>query len=501
MRPSSDHSTRRNVIHFHAESWDGRMIGPLGHPALRDATPSIDRLAREGTLFENAYCSHPICCPSRANMWSGRYSHQCESWNNHKGLEPGMWSLLDQLPATHTLKTLGKLDYRSGGHTIQARLTAWLGSAGIDKPQYGQDRSQSFTVAEDREVRCHLDDWRKVDEAIAFLKEQKKAGAENAKPFFLTFSSGLVHAAFHTNRYWLDRIPEEAVDVPPMDSTDHPCRLYQRMAKAWRSGLDDDTVRQVRRIYFAMCAECDAMVGALYAAMQDLGLAANTYFVFTSDHGELALEHQEWYKMSFYEGSVRVPMVLAGPGIAAGSRLANLVSLIDLCPTFMEMAGLPPRAESDGESLLPLAGGRTSASRNWAYACFMGTTLNTTGYMLRKGRWKYVAYVGYPSQLFDIEADPGEIQDLCGCEAGIARQLDADLRALVDYEQTHRDVMAYNKNAFRQWRRQAKRGLYVDNSYGLREHPSSDYRAIMNNAFAGYSEADEEKVRQWLETP
>lgn len=492
---------RKNVIHFHAESYDGRMVGVLGHPALRHATPNIDRFAREGILFENAYCSHPICCPSRANMWSGRYTHHCESWNNYKGLESNMWALLDQLPATHDLKTLGKLDYRSGGHTIQARLTAWLGSAGIDKPQYDEDRSQCFSIADDRNVRCHEGDWQKADEAIAFMEEKSRQPADDGKPFFLTLSTGLVHAAFHTNRYWLDRIPEQAVDIPPMDSTGHPCRRYARLAKAWRYGYEDATVRRLRRIYFAMCAEVDAIVGKVYDAMHRLGLADNTYFVFSSDHGELALEHQEWYKMSFYEGSVRVPLAIAGPGVVTGQRCRNLVSLIDLCPTFMQMCGLPPRQSLDGDSLLPLATGETATSRDSAYACFMGTTLNTSGYMLRKGRWKYVVYVNYPAQLFDIENDPGELNDLSAREPETVKQLDAELRTIVDYEQTHREVMDYNRNAFRQWRRQAKRGLYVDHSYGLRECPSSDYRTIMENAFTGYDDGDERKVEQWLAAP
>ena len=123
-----------------------------------------------GTLFENAYCSHPICCPSRANMWSGRYTHHCESWNNYKGLETGMWSLLDDLPRTHTVGTFGKLDYLSGGHTQVARLSAWLGPAGIDKPIFDEDPSQSFTVADDDRIRCHEGDWQKVDQAIEFMK-------------------------------------------------------------------------------------------------------------------------------------------------------------------------------------------------------------------------------------------------------------------------------------------------------------------------------------------
>lgn len=496
---------RRNIIQFHAESWDGRMLGVLGHPALAAATPNIDRLAGAGTMFPDAYCSHPICCPSRANMWSGRYSHHCESWNNNKGLETHMWNLLDQLPETHEKRTWGKLDYLSGSHTIQARLTAWLGSSGLNRAgrcSYGKDASQCFSVTEDSDYRCHERDWQLVDEAVAFLEERARGGAADRRPFFISLSSSLVHAAFRTNRYWLEKIPAAAVDIPPHDRTDHPCRLYQRRNKGWRYGFDDETVRQVRRIYFAMCAEADAMVGTLYEAMRRLGLEEDTYFVFSSDHGELALEHQEWYKMSFYEGSVRVPLIVAGPGVLAGRRRENIVSLIDLCPTFMEMAGLPPRENLDGESLLPLLEGRTGSSRDSAYACFTGTTLNTTGYMLRRGKWKYIVYVGYPSQLFDLEADPGELNDLAAREPETAARLDRELRAIVDCEQTHRDVVDYNREAFRQWRRQARRGLFREASYGLRDCPSSDYRAIMNNAFDGWDDDDERVVDRWLaETP
>ena len=485
----------RNIIFFHAESWDGRMLGLLGHPALREATPNIDRIARNGMLFRNAYCSHPICCPSRANMWSGRYTHHCESWNNYKGLEPRMWSLLDELPKTHRVATHGKLDYQSGGHTMQARLSAWLGAVGIDKPSYSFDAAQCFDIADDAEPRFHEGDWRRIDDSIAFLEKQR---AEPDKPFFLYVSTGLVHAAFKTNRYWIDRIPEEAVDIPAMDHCTHPAIQFQRKNKSWRYGFDDETVRTVRRIYFAMCAEADAMVGAVYDAMERLGLADDTYFVFSSDHGELALEHQQYYKMSLYEGSARVPMLMTGPDVPAQGETENLVSTIDLCPTFMSMAGLEERPNNDGESLLPLATGQTTDSRDTAYACFTGTTMNTSAYMLRKDNWKYIAYVGYPSQLFDLATDPQELHDLSAQQPETVQQLDKELRGIVDYEQTHRDWQAYCRDAFRQWRRQAKRGLYVDNSYSLRENPSSDYWKIMDNCYTGYDQDDEADVEKWL---
>ena len=475
------------------------MLGFLGHPALRHATPNIDRLAEEGTAFPEAYCSHPICCPSRANMWSGRYTQHCESWNNHKGLELGMWNLLTHLPATHEVRTVGKLDFLSGSHSVMNRVADWLACSGIEKPVFDKDISQGFSVTDDDVFRCHEFDWKLVDEAVEFLEDHTaRQAAEGDRPFFLTISPKLVHAAFRTNRYWIEHIPTEDVDVPLMDPTDHPCVRYRRIAKAWRHGFDDETVRRVRRIYFAMCAEADAMVGAVFSAMKRLGLDQDTYFVFSSDHGEMALEHQDWYKMSLHEGAVRVPMIVTGPGIPAGRRMGNLVSLIDLCPTFLEMAGLPIRPGLDGESLLPLLKGETQTTRNSAYACYMGIALNTTAYMLRKGGWKYVINVGYPPQLFDLESDPGELNNLAVHEIEIVRSLDTELRSVVDYEQTHRDVMVYNKQSFIQWRRQARRGLYLDASYGLRGRPASDYWTLMDNVFTGYNGDDEEKVDQWL---
>jgi arylsulfatase K len=485
---------KNNIIYFQVESWDGRMIGPLGHPALKHATPNVDRIAEAGTLFENTYCSHPICCPSRANMWSGRYTHNCESWNNYKGLDPGMWSLLGELPKTHTVQSYGKLDFMSGGHTQLARLSAWLAPLGLQRPVFDQDQSQSFGVDESTDPRCHEGDWRKVDQAVEFIQEHK----DDEQPVFLYVSTGLVHASFHTNRYWLDRIPEELVDIPPVDENDHPVRRHQLMAKAWRYGYDEATVREVRRIYMAMIAEVDAMIGVVYDAMHKAGLADDTYFVVAGDHGELALEHQDWYKMSLYDASSRVPLLMTGPKIEERRRVSNIVSLIDLCPTFMDMGGLQVERELDGESLLPLATGQTSESRNWAYACFMGCTFNTSAFMLRKDRWKYVVYSGFEAQLFDMQDDPGELVDLSSERRDVVRSLDADLRRVVDYEQTNRDWTAYCKEAFRQWRRQAKRGLHVDNAYALKGTPSSDYWKIMDNCFTGYDEADERKVEAWL---
>lgn len=89
--------TRPNVLFTHTDSMDGRAMGCMGHPALQGATPNLDALADRGVLFRNAYCNNPICCPSRASMLSGRFTHHCEAWNNYKGVQPGTFTLFDAL--------------------------------------------------------------------------------------------------------------------------------------------------------------------------------------------------------------------------------------------------------------------------------------------------------------------------------------------------------------------------------------------------------------------
>ena len=121
---------RPNILFISSDSMDGRVLGCMGHPAAH--TPHMDRLASRGVLFTQAYCNSPQCCPSRASMWSGRYVHQVEAWNNFKGLEEGDCTFQDRLEAGGCrTQIVGKTDYSSGHHTLGARLTAWADPVGL----------------------------------------------------------------------------------------------------------------------------------------------------------------------------------------------------------------------------------------------------------------------------------------------------------------------------------------------------------------------------------
>jgi arylsulfatase K len=488
----------QNILMFHAESWDGRMLGCQDiHPAMAKATPNIDALAAEGTLFTDTYCSNAICCPSRANMLSGTYTHKNESWCNFKGLEKGMWVYHEALAATHDVVLLGKhMDYLTGTHSVMNRIADFLEPLNTaPRPVMNADSAQEYSVDPGNERRYHTRDWESADQAIDYLRNRKPGD----KPFFVCLNPGLVHAAFRTNQYWLDKIPVDLVDLPPIDETAHPANVYQQQAKGWRHGLDDETVKTVRRIYFAMCAEADAIVGDIISALKASGLEDETTVIFSGDHGEMALEHQQYYKMSLFEGSARVPLVVSGPGIQAGQRIDTPVSLIDIAPTICELGGLEQRPCFDGESLLPLARGESTQSRGWALASYCGLTSNTMSWMLRKGDYKLILHEGYASRLFNLREDPNELDDLIDREPEKAAELLAIIDAEVDRAETYRNWEAYRRHNWAQFQRQAKAGLYYDTSYSLATNPSSDYDALMDNAFTGWDKEDEARVEAWTE--
>ncbi len=470
----------RNIILVQCDSMDGRVMGCMGHRAVRNATPNMDRMARNGVLFANAYSNNPICCPSRASTWSGLYTHHCEAWNNYKGLEPGDPTFMTRLnEAGYKTQCFGKTDYLSGQHTVRARVSPWTRSANILKPNYSMKAPRTL---DSMERRIQKRDWDVVDRSIEWLEQ----AAEEQRPFCLYIGLEAPHPPFIASRYYLDMIDEEGVTVPPEDKQDHPVMYYQRINKNWTHGFSEDMVKLTRKIYFAMIAEVDAMLGEILGAVERLGLSDSTYVIFTSDHGELALEHRQYYKMNMYEPAVRVPLIVTGPDIERNKRVDNLVSLIDIYPTLMDMAAQNPLERLDGHSLMPeLAGGINASRPEWVFSEFHDTSCNTGVFMVRKGDWKYVAYPGYEPQLFNLADDPWEIINLSAQHPKKVAEMDALLRSIVDYEAVDAKVKAYDRESFRKWRQEQKE--------------LGTYWAYMSRIFSGWDDLAEDQVQPWTE--
>jgi len=480
---------RPNIIMIQSDSMDGRAFGAMGLKALERATPNLDALAKDGTLFEYCYTTNPICVCSRASMWSGQYTFRCHGWNNYKGLPANTTTFLTELTREgYTPGVFGKTDYVSGNHSMRARVTAWTRSAMIERPAYQQ---AAPTIFETQEKKVHKGDWKKIDQGLEFLEAHRSDDA----PFFLYIGLNAPHPKFYTSRYYLDKVDMDAIAIPPQDENEHPVMAYMRRTKNWTHGLDDASVRQTRAIYYAMIAEVDEMVGTLLDAAQGLD---NTYVLYLSDHGEMNMEHGQYYKMNAFEPSARVPLIVKGPNIPAGRRVSHLASLIDIYPTLLDMAGAAPQKKTlHGQSMLPVLHGKEDTRENIAFLEYEDSTACTGIFMLRQDQYKYIAYPRFAPQLFDLENDPWEIHNLAEQMPEKCAQMDARLRKIVDYEAFNALVEENDKDCFRVWRDEQKTaGTYEANMAEI----FSCGEDVKPEQIVPWSEADEQQIVSWLES-
>jgi len=476
---------------------DGRAMGCMGHRAAH--TPNLDRLAAGGALFTDAYTNSPICTPARASMLSGRYNFNCKAWNLYKALEPGDHTLFDVLTGVgYDVRTYGKTDYLSGGHTIRARVSAWTSTASIMKPNY----IPKVPVIDRDENREHsVRDWGRLRDFLSGVEEQAASG----KPFFSFIGFDAPHPDFITNEYYMNKIDMDAIEIPPRDEEPlHPVMEYHRVNKNWRHGIDDAMVRTVRGVYCAMIAQLDEVVGEALSKLEALGLAEDTYVIFTSDHGEMCMEHGTWYKSTHYEPSARVPLIIQGPGVAKGARHGDLVSLIDLYPTMCDMIGAKGSDNADGLSLFPLTTGKEQRlDRDCVFSEYHDSAINASAFMLRKGNYKYIAYPGlipvlWPPMLFDLERDRWELHNLAGERPELADEMDALLRGICDYEKVFEEVVAYDKKAFAGWREgELKAGTYRENMDRIFSGFDLPKEAVPPSAWTG---EDEKAIARWMES-
>jgi len=253
------------------------------------------------------------------------------------------------------------------------------------------------------------------------------------EPFFLVASFTSPHDPWELPARWWDRYDPDAIalpDVPAIayDEADPHSRRLRDMSRTDAAGLTDEQIRRARHAYFAAISYVDDRIGQVLGALAEAGLDEETIVVFTADHGEMLGERGLWYKMAFFEDAARVPLLIRAPrdlAGAAGSRVAEPVSLLDVAPTLLDLAGLdaaPPA--SDGVSLAPLlrgAGGRGAP----VVAEYLAEGVVAPMVMVREGSEKLIRCPGDPDLVFDLADDPAELVDLAA-DAGRAAALRAE---------------------------------------------------------------------------
>jgi choline-sulfatase len=277
---------------------------------------------------------------------------------------------------------------------------------------------------------CQTSNQLDFDEEVAFLAVRKVyefARDDDERPFCLFVSFSHPHDPFAiTQEYW-DRYDPGDVDGPsmpalPAEELDpHSQRLYH-VCDLGRYRQTETRVRKARHAYYAAISYVDDKVGQLLRALEATGLAENTVVLFTSDHGEMLGERGLWYKMSFFEWSARVPLVVHAPRRFAPHRVARNVSLVDILPTLLQLANTEAQDlkrvdRKVGHSLLPLLEGSDDRGNDTAVSEILCEGALAPCFMIRRGRYKYVYSEPDPDQLYDLESDPGERENLAQHQA------------------------------------------------------------------------------------
>ncbi|MFB3829571.1 MAG: sulfatase [Bryobacteraceae bacterium] len=392
-----------NILFLMSDEHSPHAAGWLGNKLVR--TPAIDSLARAGTAFTASYCQNPVCVPSRASLLTSRMASNVGVFGNDGGL-------FADAPKMGTV-------FRNAGYAVGwMGKTHWGGESGFDVTHGSDDatdrpdrRKQWTRQPEDAGVA----DWPVSQEpdtiaknhALRFLEQNRN------RRFFAGLSFRKPHFPFAVQEefYRLYKGRGDAPKVTPQMIEDLPLVSKKERETYGFAKLNEAQIIKAREVYFGMVTYMDSLVGEVLKKLDGLGLREKTIILYTADHGELAGEHGLWYKNSFYEASVRIPMVWSFPRqIPRGKQIHAPVMNMDIFPTLCELCGVSAPGGLEGRSLLPLIRGVEDGSRRYALAeSFRGGFASR---MIRSGEWKYCYYHEDREQLFNLRNDPEETVNL-----------------------------------------------------------------------------------------
>jgi arylsulfatase A-like enzyme len=455
---SDSEADRPNVLWICTDQQRWDTLGCYGNEHV--STPAIDGLAENGALFERAYCQNPVCTPSRASFLTGRYPRTTRCRMNgqpypmaeserllprrlaESGYYCGLAGKLhlsptnpddDQPPsvaepARRPRDGYAVFDWSSSPHdpTPANRYHAWLREQGTEYERTPVEGAEKVFTSMSPEY--HQTTW-VCDRAVDFIEQ----AADRPAPWLFSLNIFDPHPAFDPPREYLEPYLDRLDDLPepnyqPGELDDKPA--YQAAQRDGRSGMtypDDERERKLRTAaYYAMVDQIDDRLAVVLDALDRTGQREDTVVVFQSDHGELLGDHGMYLKGPFcYEGSVRVPLVVDGPGVESATY-DDLVELVDVAPTLADACGLDARDDVHGRSMWPALTGDGDVGRESVYCeqydgypgtaspdgresppDYVGPDEHVT--MLRTDEYKVVvAHHADTGELYDLEADPTE---------------------------------------------------------------------------------------------
>ncbi len=414
----------KNLLVIMSDEHNPKALGCYGHPFVE--TPNLDRLAARGTRFSSAYCTSPVCIPARASFAVGKYIYQMGYADNADAYDGRVPSWHHKLRGKgHQVVSIGKLHFRQPGedhgfseeiipmHIIEGKGDL-MGLVRSDLPV----RKGAYKMANlagpgesqytfyDREIAARAQVW---------LRETAKQHADKPWVLFVSFVAPhfpLTAPPEHFYKYYDRDLPLPKL-YAQHERPDHPYLKDYRGSFNYDDYFDEAKLKKALAGYYGLCSFLDENIGHVLQALEDAGLADDTRVLYTSDHGDNLGSRGMWGKSTMFEEAAGVPLIMAGPDIPAGRVVDTPVSHVDAYPFILEAVGEAEPAllkGYPGVSLNALAQGEKPKRNVLVEYHGMGST--TGAFMIRERQYKYVFYVDYPPQLFDLAADPEELNDL-----------------------------------------------------------------------------------------
>jgi len=381
---------RPNVLFIFTDDQRKDTIHALGNPHIR--TPNLDRLARSGLVFRNAYCmggySAAVCLPSREMALSGRAWFHVRNLPSHAPNFP------------HSMNQAGYVTYHHGkrGNTPIKIQAEFQHNAYLDDDA---DRTSGYPM---RTV---------ADRAIAFLRQyqaQVAAGREK-RPFFMYLAPANPHDPRVAAPQYLNMYDPAQIPLPPNFLPLHPFNNGELTIRDERLApwpRPEANIRSQIRDYYAVITAMDEQIGRILDCLRQIGQYDRTIIIFSSDQGIALGSHGLMGKQNLYEHSMNAPLIMCGPGIPQGRSTDAFVYLFDIYPTVCELVGAAVPRDIEGRSFVPIIRGETQQFRDAVFLAYRDVQR-----AVRQGRWKLIRYPQVNrTQLFDLQTDPHESTDL-----------------------------------------------------------------------------------------
>ncbi|KAL8858929.1 MAG: hypothetical protein Q9178_004608 [Gyalolechia marmorata] len=427
-------SKKPNILFILADQISAPLLR-LHNAASPIKTPNIDALAAKSTVFSSAYCASPLCAPSRSSLVTGQLPTKIAAWDNASplGCEVPTYAHYLRREGYETILA-GKMHFIGEQlHGYEERLTSdiYPGDFGWSVNWDDPDRRLEWyhnTSSILQAGPCIRSNQLDFDEEVMFKSTRYLYSAARRRPsdrpFCLTVSLTHPHDPYTIHKKYWDRyenedIPMPDVVIPDEEQDPHSQRLlHVEGLKAEKP--PDEAILRARRAYFGAVSYVDDNVGRLLEVLKECGMDEDTIVIFSADHGDMLGERGLWYKMSWFEGSARVPLLVSYPQRFTPKTIPQNVSSMDILPTLVDLVGgsIDSRLPLDGTSLLPYleSSDGIHTINDTVFGEYAGEGTIAPLMMIRRGPWKFVTCPVDPPQLFNLDTDPKELQNLANSQ-------------------------------------------------------------------------------------